>query len=306
MGSVMVSQTSPIVVGVDGTERSRDALALAARLAEPGQRVLLTHVHPYDRLSNLLSGGEYDQLVREVADSTFAAVQETLAPIRGRELRLVANSSPAAGLDAIAEQTDASIIVVGSSQRSGLGRVLTGSVTEALLTGGPVPVAVGPRDYGRTDGGLGTIGCGFDGNPESRVALAWAADLARQQRARLLALAVHSPIAFGGVSTAPALAYRSANDALRAALDEQLSEAVAALGDDSDASGRLLVGDAAGELTEASAELDLLVLGSRGYGPIRTVLLSSVSRTLVRSATCPVVVLPRSAGSEPRSQGPPS
>ena len=295
MGGVVISKTTPLVVGVDGTERSRDALALAARLADPGQRVLLTHVHTYGRLANLLSGGEYEQLVREVADSTFAAVQETLAPATQRELRLVSNSSPAAGLQAIAEETGASIIVVGSSHRSGLGRVLAGSVTESVLAGASVPVAVAPRDYTGADRGLRTIGCGFDGSPESREALAWAADLARRRRAHLLALAVHTPVAFGGVSTAGAIGYQSANDALRAALDEQLSEAVATLGDGSEASGRVLDGDAASELAEASAELDLLVLGSRGYGPIRNLLLGSVSRALVRSAACPVVVLPRDA-----------
>ena len=61
----------------------------------------------------------------------------------------------------------------------------------------------------------------------------------------------------------------------------------------------MLEGDAATELAAASAELDLLVLGSRGYGSVRSALLGSVSRALVRSAACPVVVLP--AGSMPAS-----
>jgi hypothetical protein len=51
----VISQSTPLVVGVDGPERSRDALALAARLADPGQQLLLTLVHGYGRLSNLLS-----------------------------------------------------------------------------------------------------------------------------------------------------------------------------------------------------------------------------------------------------------
>jgi hypothetical protein len=38
---------APLIVGVDGSERSRDALALAVQLAEPGQGILLAHVHPY-------------------------------------------------------------------------------------------------------------------------------------------------------------------------------------------------------------------------------------------------------------------
>jgi nucleotide-binding universal stress UspA family protein len=300
MRSVVILQTTPLVVGVDGSERSRDALTLADQLADRGQRVLLTHVHTYGRLSNLLSGGEYEQLVREVADSTFEAVQETIAPGIQRELRLVSNSSPAAGLQALAEETGASTIVVGSSHRSGLGQVLAGSVTESLLAGAPVPVAVAPRGYSGSERGLRTIGSGFDGSPESRLALTWAAELARRSgRALLVALAVHTPVAFGGVSTGGAFGFRSANDALCAALVEQLSEAVAALGDGSKVSGRVLEGDAASELAKASAALDLLVLGSRGYGPIRAALLGSVSRALVRAAACPVVVLPRGAGPEP-------
>jgi nucleotide-binding universal stress UspA family protein len=43
----------------------------------------------------------------------------------------------------------------------------------------------------------------------------------------------------------------------------------------------------------ATIDLDLLVLGSRGYGPVRTVLLGSVSGTLVREGACSVVVLPQ-------------
>src|SRR5688572_18769761 len=97
---LMIPLTTPLVVGIDGTERSCDALALAARLADPGERILLTYVHPYGRLS----GDEHEQLVREVADSTFAAVQESHAPATQCELRLVSNHSPAAGMHAIAEE----------------------------------------------------------------------------------------------------------------------------------------------------------------------------------------------------------
>jgi nucleotide-binding universal stress UspA family protein len=290
-----MTPAGPIVVGVDGSERSRDALVLAAKLADPGQRLLLTHVHDYGRLSTLLADGEYERLVRDVADATFAAVQETVSDRVEREVRLVADDSPAAGLQATADTTGASSIVVGSSHRSGLGRVLAGSVTESVLAGATVPVAVAPGEYSGADDKLRTIGCGFDGSPESHAALEWAADLARRRGSQLIALAVHSPIAFGGISTGAATGFRTANEALRAALADRLSEAVAALGQDTAADGRLREGDAAANLVAASAELDLLALGSRGYGPIRRVLLGSVSRALVRSARCPVVVLPRGA-----------
>jgi hypothetical protein len=41
METVVISQSAPIVVGVDASERSRDALALATRLVDPGQLLLM-------------------------------------------------------------------------------------------------------------------------------------------------------------------------------------------------------------------------------------------------------------------------
>ncbi|MGH2973909.1 MAG: universal stress protein [Solirubrobacterales bacterium] len=46
-------------------------------------------------------------------------------------------------------------------------------------------------------------------------------------------------------------------------------------------------------LVEHSQQLDLLVLGSRGYGPVKSVLLGSVSSHVLRNAQCPVLVAPR-------------
>jgi nucleotide-binding universal stress UspA family protein len=56
---------------------------------------------------------------------------------------------------------------------------------------------------------------------------------------------------------------------------------------------RVFNGDAGRALVEHSESLDLLVLGSRGYGPLRSVLLGSVSSYVMRHAGCPVLVVPR-------------
>jgi nucleotide-binding universal stress UspA family protein len=290
---------APLIVGVDGSERSADALALAARLAEPGQRLVLAHVHPYGQLSDLLSGDDYARLVREVAESTISAAQEMLHPGTERAMQLVANRSPAAGLHDLAAEKGAALIIVGSSHRSGLGRVFAGSVAESVLAGAPVPVAVAARGLASSQDSVRIVGCGFDGSPEAHEALGWAADIARRRRARVEVLAVHARMAFGGVSTAGALGYQSANDTIRRTLQKRMSDAIASLADGAEVSGRLLDGDPATELVKASTELDLLALGSRGYGPVRTVLLGSVSRTLVREAACSVVVLPRGATTKP-------
>jgi nucleotide-binding universal stress UspA family protein len=51
--------------------------------------------------------------------------------------------------------------------------------------------------------------------------------------------------------------------------------------------------DPAEVLIRVSEHLDLLVCGSRGYGPVRAVLLGGVSRRVAAEARCPVIVLPR-------------
>jgi nucleotide-binding universal stress UspA family protein len=59
-----------------------------------------------------------------------------------------------------------------------------------------------------------------------------------------------------------------------------------------------LVGDAVAELVRRTRDADLAIVGSRGYGPLRSVLLGSVSAQLVREAACPVMVVPRGAAAE--------
>ena len=55
----------------------------------------------------------------------------------------------------------------------------------------------------------------------------------------------------------------------------------------------LLKGEPAKALADAGGDLDLLVAGSRGYGPLHHVLLGSVSARLMRTCPCPLIVVPR-------------
>ena len=61
----------------------------------------------------------------------------------------------------------------------------------------------------------------------------------------------------------------------------------------------LLHGDPADALTDAAGDVDLLVLGSRGYGPLKGTVLGSVSARIMAAAPCPVMVVPRGAGPTP-------
>jgi nucleotide-binding universal stress UspA family protein len=297
----LAASGDPIIVGVDGTERSRDALALADLLAGPaGGRLLMAHVHDYGRLKGMVDGAEYETLLREVGESTSADVHELLGDRRAHDLRLVAARSPAAGLQDFAQREAASLIVVGSSHRASVGRVQPGSVGQRLLAGSPVPVALAPLGYAGALRRLETVGCGFDGSDESQQAVKWAAALAGRAGAALRVVAVHEPMAFSNVPTG-AFSEQSVNKALRRTLHTRLDEAVVDVGAEVPAEAVFGEGGAVQVLEQAAEQLDLLVVGSRGYGPLRAVLLGSVSAQLMHTAAVPIVVVPRgaSAGASP-------
>jgi nucleotide-binding universal stress UspA family protein len=290
-------QQSSIIVGVDGSERSADALALADLIGPAlGRPVVMAHVHPYGALSSVFSEAEYDTVVREVAESTFDQVREHLPSVPERRMELISDKSPAAGLQVLAEQQDAAMLVIGSSHRSAIGRAVVGGTGERLLSGAPIPVAIAPAGYATSRKGIDRVGCGFDGSPESHRALAWASDFAQTASAHLHVVSVFEPTLPATLAVGGGLAIARANDVLRVQLKQELERATSTLPSSTEAT--LVEDDAAKALAEASAELDLLVVGSRGYGPLRAVLLGSVSTALVRSAESPLVVIPRGADPE--------
>jgi nucleotide-binding universal stress UspA family protein len=84
-------------------------------------------------------------------------------------------------------------------------------------------------------------------------------------------------------------------EVLRDRFERLLDDALDAVSDDVSATSVLAEGEPARELANQGVELDLLVMGSRGYGPVRRTLLGGVARDVVTLAPCPVMVLPRSA-----------
>jgi nucleotide-binding universal stress UspA family protein len=214
-------RTGPVIVGVDGSERSIDALVLADRLGTALRLpVVIAYVHPYGELASLFSEGDYEQLVREVAESTFDQVREHLPSVPERRMQLVTEASPAAGLHAMAEREGAALTVIGSSNRSRIGRILVGGTGERLLSGASVPVAVAPAGYAATASGLKLVGCGFDGSRESHRAIAWTRALARTTSARLRVLSVYERTLPASLAVGGGLPTGSINDVLRQQFEE--------------------------------------------------------------------------------------
>jgi nucleotide-binding universal stress UspA family protein len=166
---------SKIIVGVDESPGSADAIALASSLAGmTGAKLMLVNVFPYDVHPSRAFNYEYETYMRQ--DSV--ELLERLRSAQGDEtieIEAIPNPSSAHGLHALAEKEDAGLIVVGSTHTGRAGRVAPGSTAERLLHGSPCPVAVAPKNYAHeTVREPGIVGVGYDGSASAQHALATA------------------------------------------------------------------------------------------------------------------------------------
>jgi nucleotide-binding universal stress UspA family protein len=279
-----------IVIGVDGRQGGRDALSLAGRLGRPfGADLIAVRDLPFDYASSRAASPPYSELAEEDA---YRDLEQDLAQagLHAR-IRILGDASPARALHRVAEGNHADLIVVGSTRHSSPGRVFVGDHAAGAVHGSPCPVAVAPRDFAAREWDTpAVIGVGFDGQAESRQALDVAVGLARETRARLEVISVVPE----SMTDLGAPLYD--HDWLEAAREDAEQELQAAIRDvDVDITGRVVTGRAVEELVTMSARVDLVVVGSRGWGPVRRILAGSTAVGLMRQAHCPVLVLPRGA-----------
>jgi nucleotide-binding universal stress UspA family protein len=272
-----------ILVGMDGKSGGRDAVALAKALRGWGGQITIAHVWHGD--SEVWRGGNpsYWPMECEEAEAMLSAAREEVGG--DASVLYPASSTVGRGLHSLAEEIRADLLVVGSSTRSLLGRVMVGDDTRAALNGAPCAVAVAPGGYASESHLLREVGVAYNGSPESEHALAVARRVAAAHGAQLSA--------FEAVSL-PSSVYMSTGIPGGRSVDAMIDDArsrIARLG----AVPHAAYGDPAEELSLYSASLDLLVVGSRGYGPIGRLMHGSTSQELARRARCPLLVLTRAA-----------
>ncbi|TIC81814.1 universal stress protein [Nocardioides sp. GY 10127] len=143
----------------------------------------------------------------------------------------------------------------------------------------------------------GAIVVGVDGSTAASDALTWAVGQATLTRRPLCLVSAWKPVssvwlAQAGIDPAPIEAD------VRAATEGLVADAAATVAElSSEVEVRTIVRgeDARSLMLDLSHEAAMIVLGSRGLGPVRSLVLGSVSATLARHSSCPVVVLrPRS------------
>lgn len=287
-----------IVVGVDGREGGRDALSLAGRLALlNGGELIAVRVLPFDYYVSRAGSPPYSSLAEQDARRDIEQALEDAA--LNATIRVLGDTSPARALHRVAEESHADLIVVGSTHHSAIGRVFAGDDAAGTVHGSPCPVAVAPRGLaGQQWPHVSRIGVGYDGGPEATQALAFAARLARDCDAAIaIRSVVVSPVAANNLSAYDADWLERSKEVAQDELNEALSDL------DAEATGDVAVGFAADELVELSTDVDVLVLGSRGWGQVRRTMAGSTAAAVMRKAHAPVIVLPRGAATGQPGEG---
>ena len=286
-----------IIIALDPSKSPLDPLRLGGELARrlelPALLITVFVHHP------LLTGPETEgqREARAAAQQDLLELGRTLDGVVVDAAMVLASSSPARALHELSTDPSTVLVVVGSTTRGAIRRVLPGNIAHELLSGAASPVAIAPYGYAEQDERpLATVGVAFDGTTEAQQALAGARQLARRAGATLHVISVVEPLAFGAV---PVSTMEPAASAGRLLEEEMRAVHDAAVGE-----SRVLVetesvlerGEPSDVLLEQSKQLDVLVAGSRGYGPLGAVLLGSTTRELMHGAGCPVVIVPRGRG----------
>jgi nucleotide-binding universal stress UspA family protein len=284
----------PILVGYDPRSADRAPVQFGAAAARFTGAPLIVAC-AYSDSSGVRHGHMHEDLAADV-DEALEQIRTELGAegIRVEGLPCPGKSAPHA-LHQAAEERDAGLLVIGSSHRGRAGRLLPGSTAERLMHGAPCPLAIVPSGW-TAGGGLRTVGVAYADTPEGRLALDSAVALARRAGAKLRVLTAVKPHEIGKVagegpakeSTGYDVTGTESQDAER-----HIADAVGAAGGGVEVESDISVQDPADFLIAASANVDLLVCGSRGYGPRRAVLLGGVSRRVVAESACPVIVLAR-------------
>ena len=298
--------TGPVLIGVAGTSRDVDALALGHELAEllNADEIVTTAVTATGQ-GPVPPAEEHAILRRRGRETIERALTEAdrVGIEAGRAVQL--SSSPADGLTEQARSSRAAVLVVGSSHRGELGRVFAGTVGIDVLAEAPCPVAFAPAGFAaRGSGPVRRIGVGYDGTPESEAVLDYAVSLSKAAKTRLRIVSMAHPLQPVRVGYGMPSAAGNPADEVTESIRRAVSDAVRRKSAETPVEGRVLEFSGA-RLTDES-DLDAMVVGCHRRGRLARFLSGSVSAETVHTASYPVIVVPFDGRSIPRPRSGPA
>ncbi|MCW2623186.1 MAG: putative stress-inducible protein [Frankiales bacterium] len=290
--------TNGIVVGVDGSTGAQEALDWAVR--EGARRQLPVRALAVSTTAGASDAGRDIDLSRAAAGVAAGSVSRALARFPdGHDVEVdyaTADGSP--GHELVKASQGAALLVVGAGGTGHRHGHPLGSTVNHCLHHGHTDVAVIRPRAGMA--APARVVVGTDGSAAADRALRWAADLAQGYGSPLVVARAwtHTDVRLGHHGQpSDELAQRRWSDATREDVRRQLDTALD--GRRVEATVEAPEGPPARALLELLKPDDLLVLGSRGLGGIRDLMLGSVSRACAEQAPCSVVVIRSGSSSAP-------
>lgn len=285
----------PLIIGHEDTPEGADALALGAQLAHAfNANPVVVRAVPVPE--SALNAPESTEALKAVAAEEL---KEPVARLEdpGAAAEAAASTSAARALHELAEGRNAIAIVVGSSDRGVLGRIVPGSTAERLLHGAPCAVGVAARGYAAEGTRPLRLAAAYDGSEEAEQAVRAGVALARRCNSSLTLFTVVGNAGSDGYPGDPLVDSRVPGMDTRTRQErrarELLDDRVGVVPADLPVHARLLHGAPGQALVDVSEDFDLILVGSRGYGPLRRTFLGSTSRRLFNGSHCSVLALPR-------------
>jgi nucleotide-binding universal stress UspA family protein len=272
-----------VMIGIDEHQGGRDAIALARQLVSDDGELTLAYVHGGYPIPARGSNSAFEATERDRALTLLSNMADETGI---KSVRCKGSPSVGRGLHELAELDATDLLVIGSTRHGLLGRVLIGDDTRHALEGSPCAVAIAPAGYAQQTNVLTEIGVAYNESAESKHALRVARALAAGWEAKLSA--------FEAVSL-PSYMFLGPVVPIVDSTQDLVDDARKRIADLGDIEAHAAYGDPTEELTVYSASLDLLVVGSRDYGPVGRLLHGSTTERLAHTARCPLLVLTRAA-----------
>lgn len=238
----------------------------------------------------------YDELVESARRSAQDGFDRLLASVAGSGLKVrirLENGPPAQRILEVVTEETADLLVVGTHGRTGLGRVMLGSVADRLVRQAPCPVLTAPPTPGSEHRGeIRRICFATDFSPSAGAAWPWVVALASAANADVdLVHVTFEPVADRHLS--PAAISRMAQ-----ALQEQGRADVERFLERSALPRErirvhLARGVAGEQIVHRAREqaTDLIVLGTHGWSGVVRWMLGSVAHHVIQTAPCPVLTV---------------